>query len=143
MFSYHKKEKGEVRPNSRGGACFKCGELGHRAADCWSQGGQPRTQVASPMNPPREGKQFTCFTCRTPGHKANECPQRKLTKGNRTIKRIEIGPDELEGLQHNEVVGQIEDAIFPITLDSGAAMSIMPIECIPPECISKENKMAR
>ena len=39
LFSYHKKEKGEVRPN---GACFKCGKLGHRAADCWSQGGEPR-----------------------------------------------------------------------------------------------------
>ena len=46
LFSYHKKEKEEVRPNSRGGACFKCGKLGHRAADCCSQGGQRRTQVA-------------------------------------------------------------------------------------------------
>ena len=49
----------------------------------------------------------------------------------------------LEGLQSNEVVGQMGSTVFPVTLDSGAEISLMPIEHIPPECISKEIRTAR
>ena len=129
-------------PSSKTGASFKCGNPRHRAADCWSQLSSPKAPASPLTSAPKDGKQVVCFICRAAGYKANECPQRKQNKCNKTFKRVELQPDELEGLQSNKVVGQIGRTVFPVTLDSGAEISLMPIEHIPRECISKEIRTA-
>ena len=55
--------------------CFKCGKLGHKAADCW-QG----EKVVPGAKTAEGGSKIVCYICGVEGHKATSCPG-KTQKG--------------------------------------------------------------
>ena len=60
------------------------------------------------------------------GHKSPQCPIRQ----HGTVKKIEIPVNRVKALADNEVMGQMSGILLPITLDSGAQVTVVPEEII-------------
>ena len=110
---------------------FHCGKLGHISRECRSRGRpqvEEKQKPAQAMHKDRDTKEVICCLCRGSGHKSIECPSKKSGKPNRTVKRVEADPDEIRCLEYNEVVAKIGNTVFPMIIDSGAQISLVPIE---------------
>jgi len=114
--------------------CYKCGKLGHRAAECRSNKTTSDRQQDSDKPPPK------CFTCDVVGHKSLDCPTRitakreQENKGKKDIKKTlhnnRVSLSE-EDLVENDIRATVADLEFPLLLDSGAQISILPEEIVP------------
>ena len=60
------------------------------------------------------------------GHKPSQCPKRQLG----SVKSIKIPVNSVKALGSNEVMGQMAGILLPITLDSGAQVTVVPEEVV-------------
>ena len=105
--------------------CFKCGRLGHKAADCWNRSSSNSGQLGKPAE---NGPDIKCFTCGLPGHKSSVCPSREKRvqfktepKDSKSFKRIRK-KKSIEPILDVKVNGQV----VPVLLDSGSAVTVVP-----------------
>ena len=67
---------------------------------------------------------FECFECGELGHKSPSCPIRK----GKATKRVSTRGRKTEVLADNELLGRVNGYWFPMTLDTGASVSLIPRE---------------
>ena len=64
--------------------------------------------------------------CKEVGHKSPQCPKKKRER----VKRVKILASQVETLGENDVMASVNSNLMPMTLDSGAEMSIVPREFV-------------
>ena len=112
--------------------CFFCEKLGHMAKECRSRPGEmPKGNAASS----KDVKPIVCFLCNEVGHKSPQCPNKKKEK----VKKVKIFAHLIETLSKNDVMASIHNHLLPITLDSGAEISIVPQEFVNPSDFTGES----
>ena len=140
----------------RQGECYICRKPGHFAAECRSRFGGDRqpfvrqetpgtTQqpIARPEGPKptrgvtRPGMDLTCFNCHQKGHISPNCPAKKK------VKKVRVLEDRIVSLNTNEIFGEVGPHRMPITLDTGAEVTVVPAEAVEPHQFSGETKTLR
>jgi len=85
----------------------------------------PVAREVPPPNTTRNSRDLTCFKCGKKGHKSPECPSRP--RGNRRVQDITRTPVPLND---EEIFGSLNGCDLPVTIDTGAQISIVPMECV-------------
>ena len=120
--------------------CYKCQKPGHRAAECRSNPSLPSEQSRG------DSFQTRCFTCGVLGHKSPECPIRNGNKSKQSDEKKEPEKSEKSKKKafkqaevtvlHNGPTNMIEATLYdqplPLLLDTGAQLSVVPEEMVPP-----------
>ena len=125
---FAKKEARKQNTYSAGGlpkkgvVCFECGKTGHVARDC--KKGDATGAVSKGDKPDLKG--VKCFECGELGHKSPSCPKRK----GKATKRVSTRRRRTEVLADNELLGRVNGYWFPMTLDTGASVSLIPREFV-------------
>ena len=63
------------------------------------------------------------------GHKSPNCPKKKKS----TVRKIEIPIHRVMALNENKVMAEISGIAIPLTIYSGAQMTIVQLEAVKPE----------
>ena len=131
--------------------CFFCNKVGHISCECRTRLAgensirqqQPVTTTpTTPVGPTvaqwqqREKKPIMCFVCHQVGHKSPQCPKKQQS----SVKRIQIPVDCVKVLGRHEVMGSIGGTLAPITIDSGAELTLVPEEMVTQSQFTGENK---
>ena len=108
-------------------ACFKCGKVGHKAADCWGGGSAvPRSDGA----PVAGGShKIICHTCGVEGHKSPQCPRRgKNNEHSADAKPKPVRQVSRKGKRSGQarVAGTVDGQETLILLDSATDISVVP-----------------
>ena len=147
------KPLGHVRKQ---GDCFYCGKPGHFAAECRSRLAGDKTSlprqdisatVQQPLNTPEMPKptrgtsrplsETTCFNCHQKGRISPNCPTK------RTMVKVRVEEGKIEMLKENEVFGAVGPHRMPITLDTGAEITVVPEEAVQPQQFSGKSRTLR
>ena len=145
-----RKGSAEVRERSISVSCFKCGKIGHRAADCWGSKGSSSVQkgavagsvprVANTSAEEISTVKVICYTCGIEGHKSPQCPNRveRPWKGAKpkSVKKIWHVPESCIRLQ-----GKVNDSETLILLDTGASVSVVFEDLVKKENLTGETVM--
>ncbi|XP_032970406.1 endogenous retrovirus group K member 113 Gag polyprotein-like [Rhinolophus ferrumequinum] len=129
-------QQAKLHAGSRSGACFTCGKLGHRAAQC-PRKAEPENSAAPTKKPPD-----ICPKCRRGKHWANECKSKtdkdgKPIQGNwvrgqpqapnqQCYGALQI-PEQIQGQKGN---GSLKENISQIY--SGPPQAAQDWTCVPP-----------
>ena len=76
-------------------------------------------------SPHKETKLIRCFACEELGHKSNVCPKKKDK-----VKRLTIPWKHVRELGYSDIMGKVNGVTLSITMDSGADVSLVPIEAV-------------
>jgi len=112
-------------------SCFNCGKSGHISRECRSrpQGEAvtaPVATAAPAATTAAKGKgEVLCFRCNGKGHKSPNCPTKP--KSNR---KVCMNDSEPVIVQQEELFGSIGSCNLSVTVDTGAQISIVPLECV-------------
>ena len=106
--------------------CFHCGKPGHVSRECWARLGADAHKPTPVATPQADAKPVICFSCHEVGHKSPQCPKKQ--KG--TVKRIQIPVDSAKALEKNEVMTDVSGTLISVTVDSGARMTVVPLEVV-------------
>ena len=102
--------------------CFKCGKIGHKAADCWQGGGgSPGAKTADGTG---SSAKIICYACRIEGHKSTACPGRKESQKGASAKPVR--QLWLRGSHDTVIEGVVNGQGATLLLDSGAHITIVP-----------------
>ena len=101
--------------------CFKCGKMGHKAADCW-QGGGASSSAGSKVASGSSGK-IVCYVCGIEGHKASECTKRENQKGAAAKPVRQLW---LRDSSDTVIEGVVNEKRATLLLDYGAHITIVP-----------------
>ena len=121
------RKKGGAVGNSTGSnlKCFKCGKVGHKAADCWQgERGVPGAKGA-------EGGSITkivCYICGVEGHKSTSCPGKKETQKGSVSKPVR----QLRLRESSDTIiqGTVNGQGASLLLDSGAHITVVPEDMV-------------
>ena len=103
--------------------CCTCGKQGHTSKYCRSN---------KPVTESPERKPVVCYNCREIGHKAPACPKPKTEKPRKKeIKLLNEDKPKIKELQENEILVRVAGKDVPVTLDSGATITVLPKEIVP------------
>jgi len=115
-----------------------CGKVGHLARECRSRppvleavtAPAAREATTAPISSSRSSGvrgsgEVTCFRCNKKGHKSPDCPTRP--RGNR---RVQVPDRKPVPLHDEEVFGSLNGCDLPVTIDTGAQITIVLIECV-------------
>ena len=117
------RKKGNAGSGSGSITCFKCGKLGHKAADCW-QGGGASSLGASSKPVVGSIAKLVCYICGIEGHKATACPGRKESPKESVSKAVR--QLWLRDSKDTVVEGVVNGKGASLLLDSGAHITIVP-----------------
>ena len=139
------------------GDCFFCGKPGHFAAECRSRLAGDKTslprqdtsvpahqpQTTSDLPKPTRGSsrplaETTCFNCHQKGHISPNCPTKRMK-----VKKVRVDQGKIEILKENEVFGAVGPHRMPITLDTGAEITVVPEEAVQPQQFSGKSRTLR
>ena len=134
-FSKREVKKGMQGASSgfsrRQGSCYVCGKPGHFAKDCRSKGKDSISGTS--MNPTEEATKskpesrvVKCYGCGDIGHKRPDCPKKKKASV------VKLGRSKV--LRRNEMLATVGGITMPLTLDTGAEVSVLPIEA---DCVQR------
>ena len=143
--SYVVKEKRDVvssRPWQP--TCFKCGKVGHKAADCWGGGSAVPRSGGAPVA--GSAQKIVCHTCGVEGHKSPQCPRR----GKSNEHNSEGKPKPVKQVTRKEkrsvqvrVAGTVGGQETLILLDSGADISVVPATLVKDGQVVKEQVLVQ
>ena len=85
-----------------------------------------RPDTAKVQKGERDMTQVTCFRCRQQGHISPNCPKKPASK----VRRVRIQENLIQTLKENEVFGAVGPYRMPITLDTGADITVVPEESV-------------
>ena len=111
--------------NRRPVTCYSCGKVGHMSKEYRSKPLQVQKQTST-NTAPVDTKPIVCFTCSELGHKSPQCPKRRKDK----VKRVSIPREKIERLADNDIMATLGGVRLPMTFDSGAQISVVPIELV-------------
>ena len=112
-------------------ACFKCGKVGHKAADCWGGGSAVPRSGGAPVAGGTH--KIICHTCGVEGHKSPQCPRRgKSNEHSSEGKPKPVKQVTRKGKRSVQVrvAGTVSGQETLILLDSGADISVVPATLI-------------
>ena len=125
--AYHSEPEKEGRKAGMAGGnsgssmkCFKCGKMGHKAADCW-QGGAGKQEEGS-------SSKIVCYICGVEGHKATTCPGKKEAQKGANIKQVQ--QIRLTEEEDTIIQGKVNGRGASLVLDSGAHITIVPEDMV-------------
>ena len=135
----------DSKERSAGVTCFKCGRVGHRAADCWGPkgGGSSKGYVSGvvPGNVDSSGSssvaKIVCFTCGIEGHKSPQCPSKGDRGKDAKAKPVKRVWRSQEGCV--QLDGEVNGHSTSILIDSGASVSVVPETMVSPENLLGES----
>ena len=125
--------------------CFFCKKIGHTMAECWfrnkQQSAPPHQDPATPQRKPaeeREVKPIICFSCKEVGHKSPNCPKYRDRRGKKPdgVRRVQLPSKPIKQFKQNQIIADIDGINLPVTLDTGAAISIFPKELVPVKALT-------
>ena len=108
--------------------CYACGKVGHMSRDCRSKPLESHKQTSTSISP-AEVKPLVCFSCHEVGHKSPQCPKRNKDR----VKKVLIQEDQIAHLANNDVMAIVGGVRIPMTFDTGAQISLVPIELVRPD----------
>ena len=135
------------------GDCYFCGKPGHYTQECRTRLNKDKPLEVSPPQssqiPKKEQgterrhsqrplSETTCFNCHQKGHISPNCP----TKCNK-VKRVKVDEEKIERLKENEVFGAVGPHRMPVTLDTGAEITVVPEESVDPHQLNGETRTLR
>ena len=137
-----KDENEVVRNRPYQVTCYKCGKIGHKAADCWGGGSAVPRSGGAPVA--GSAPKIICHTCGIEGHKSPQCPRRGKGSSHsavaepKPVQRVKVGQSD-----KNKIEGRVNGQKTQVVLDTGAGISVVPADMVASSQFTDESVVVR